>query len=259
MLTIFRQLTAEALGVPLRQVRVEQATAPFEADRGVGGSRVTRLVGIVISKLAQRIQERLAELIAAEFGYRPEEVTVEAGGFRTPDGRFHSLENAAALAAEDVVETLLYRPTRDDQVEVFAAQAAEVEVDQETGQVKVRRIVSAHQVGKIVNPLLHQGQIEGGLIQGLGFALTEGLLLEEGRPLNLNLHEYKLPSIADLPPLETILLPQDLSLGITPIGEGPNCGISACVVNAIVDVVGSQVEIPVSPDAVRRLAAEAAR
>ena len=68
--------------------------------------------------------------------------------------------------------------------------------------------------------------------------------------MNAGLHEYKLPSIADLPPLETYKLPPDLRLGITPIGEGANCGMSAAIVNAIIDVVGQQVEIPVSAEAV---------
>jgi len=118
----------------------------------------------------------------------------------------------------------------------------------------VRRVVNAHEVGRIINPILHQGQIDGGLMQGYGYALTEGLRFEEGRVTNLNLGDYKIPCAEDIPPLETILLPPDLSLGITPIGEGPNCGMSASIVNAIMDAVGNhQIEIPVSPDAVRRL------
>ena len=81
--------------------------------------------------------------------------------------------------------------------------------------------------------------------------------LEEGRPTNLNLHEYKLPTVRDVPELETILLQPDLTLGITPIGEGPNCGLSACIVNAIVDAIGDgQVDIPVSPDAIRQAVAQ---
>jgi CO/xanthine dehydrogenase Mo-binding subunit len=254
MLTVFRQLAAEAFGLPQDEVRVEQTLEGIEYDRGIGGSRITRLIGRMIGLLSGRLQERLAELLAAELGHAPEEVAVEPGGFRTPDGRFHSLAEAAALAETNLVELLRYEPGQDDKVEAFSAQAAEVQVDRDTGQVRVQRAVTAHEVGRIVNPLLHQGQIEGALIQGFGYALTEGLVIEDGRVLNVNLHEYKLPCIADVPPLETILLPPDLSLGITPIGEGPNCGMSASIVNAIMDAVGNhQIEIPVSPDAVRRL------
>ncbi len=254
MLTVFRQLVAEAFGLPLEQVRIEQTMDGFEHDRGVGGSRITRLIGTMIGITTRRLQNRLAELLAAELGVQAEQVAVEPGGIRAPDGRFHSLAEVAVLAEAPLVEPLRYEPGRFDQVEVYAAQAAEVQVDRETGQLHVRRVVTAHEIGKVVNPLLHQGQIEGGLIQGYGYALMEGIRLEDGRVTNPNLHEYKLPCAADVPPLETILLPPDPSLGITPIGEGPNCGMPACLVNAVLNAVGgAQIEIPISPDDLRRL------
>lgn len=237
MLTVFRQLVGESFGVPLGQVEVVQTMENIEYDRGIGGSRITRLIGKMIGILGERLQRRLAELLAAELGEEPERIAYAPGGLRSPDGRFHRLEDVAAMAEESLVELLRYEPDRFDRVEVFAAQAAEVELDRETGQVRVRRAVTAHEVGRIVSPLLHQGQIDGGLIQGFGYAVSEGLVFEDGRVLNPNFHEYKLPTIADVPPLETILLPPDLSLGITPIGEGPNCGMSACIVNAVVDAL----------------------
>jgi CO/xanthine dehydrogenase Mo-binding subunit len=99
------------------------------------------------------------------------------------------------------------------------------------------------------NPILHQGKIDGGLVQGYGYALAEGLRIEDGRVTTANLGDYKIPCAQDIPELETILLSPDLSLGIAPIGEGPSCAMSAAIVNAIVDVIGHQVEIPVSPEA----------
>jgi CO/xanthine dehydrogenase Mo-binding subunit len=265
MLTVFRQMIAEEFGLPLDQVRIEQTLEGIEFDRGIGGSRITRLIGKIINLQAERLRTRLAGLLAAEFGYPADQVSHDRGGFRTPDGRLHTLADAAALAESDLVELLRYEPGLHDKVEVFAAQAAEVELDAQTGQVRVNRAVSAHEVGRIINPLLHQGQIDGGLVQGFGYAMTEGLKIEDGRVLNLNLHEYRLPCIADVPPLETILLEPDLSLGITPIGEGPNCGISACLVNAVVDALRLtaeevrskkyHVDIPISADLVRRLVA----
>jgi CO/xanthine dehydrogenase Mo-binding subunit len=260
MLTVFRQLVGEAFGLPLERVAIVQTLAGIEYDRGIGGSRITRLLGTMIGILGERLQRRLAGLLAAELGQRPERIAVEPGGFRAPDGRFHPLADVAALADAGLVELLRYEPGPFDRVEVFAAQAAEVELDGETGQVRVRRAVTAHEVGKVVNPLLHQGQIDGGLVQGLGFALTEGLVLDEGRVVNANFHEYKLPTVADVPRLETILLPPDPSLGITPIGEGPNCGMSAAIVNAVADAIarlrgegaaGSpRLEIPITPEQV---------
>src|SRR5439155_23842224 len=82
-----------------------------------------------------------------------------------------------------------------------------------------------------------------------GFALAEGLGLEPGVRVDAaNPHEYKLPNIADLPPLETLILEPDLSLGLTPIGEGPNVGMSAAIACAVIDAVGKQVDIPIAPE-----------
>jgi len=249
MLTAFRTMAAEEFGLSLDRIRIEQTTDGIEYDRGVGGSRITRLIGRMIAILSERLQDRLAELVAAEFGYDASQVRREPGGFRTPDGRLLSTADAASLSPSDLDEVLRYTPSQFDVVEVYAAVGVEARVDLETGEVKPLRIVSAHEVGRIVNPVGHQGQIEGGLAQGFGYALCEGLRVEDGRVTTLNLQDYKLPVVIDLPEMETILLPPDPSLGITPIGEGPNCAMSAAIVNAVVDVVGRQVDIPISPEA----------
>ncbi|MPZ13457.1 MAG: molybdopterin-dependent oxidoreductase, partial [Chloroflexi bacterium] len=249
MLTAFRQMVGEAFSIPLDGISIEQTMEGIEYDRGVGGSRITRIVGRMIGVLAERLQARLASLVAAEFGLDPSHIAVVPGGFRISDGRFLTVGEAASLAETDVAELLRYEPRPEDSVETFTAIAAEVHVDRETGHVDVRRVVSAHEVGRVINRTMHQGQIEGGLAQGLGYALMEGLRFEDGRVVTGNLHEYKLPTAADMPPLRTIRLDPDLSLGITPIGEGPNCAASAAVVNAIVDVVAHQVDIPVTSEA----------
>ena len=88
----------------------------------------------------------------------------------------------------------------------YCTQIVEVEVDTETGQVRVERIVTAHDVGTVINPLTHQGQIEGGVIQGLGYALMEELGTEEGRISTLTLGDYKMPTMPDIPKLETVPL-----------------------------------------------------
>jgi CO/xanthine dehydrogenase Mo-binding subunit len=255
MLTVFRQMVSEAWGVPLEQVRVEQTMKDIEFDRGVGGSRVTRMVGRVITMVAERLQRRLAELLAAELGIDVDQVTFESGGFRAPDGRVHSLAEVVALAGADVTEQVRYVPQPDlDLVEVYSVQAAEVEIDRETGQVKILRVVTAHENGRILNPMLYQGQIDGNIIQGIGYALTEGLVYDDGRVTNLNLHEYKMPNIGDIPELETILLPEDRGIGTSAIGEGPHAGIAPALINAIVDAIGPhQIDIPITPDLIRRL------
>jgi len=97
---------------------------------------------------------------------------------------------------------------------IFLAQGAEVRVDLETGGIQVVRLVTVHERGRVLHPRLFQAQIDGAVAQGLGYAMMEQLVLADGRVQTVNLHDYKIPTAADLPPLETILLPADASLGI---------------------------------------------
>jgi len=129
-----------------------------------------------------------------------------------------------------------------------------VEVDPETGQVIVRRLVSAHDVGAILNPLTHQGQIDGGVVQGLGQAIMEHLEMADGGVSTLHLGDYKLPSIADVPPLETALV--QATAGELPyhgkhIGELSNVPIPAAVANAVFNAVGVRLmDLPVTAEKV---------
>ena len=108
--------------------------------------------------------------------------------------------------------------------------------------------------------MLFRTQILGAALQGLGYALMEGLHMEEGRVTNVNLHEYKIPTMADLPEFEAILLPPDLSLGLTPIGEGANAGMAPALVNAVVDAIGPHpFDIPLSPEVILRLVSSSVR
>jgi CO/xanthine dehydrogenase Mo-binding subunit len=207
------------------------------------------MIGRMINVLSQRLQQRLGDLVASEFGHDSAQMTAEAGGLRGPDGRFHTIAEAASLSPADLHELLRYEPGPFDVVEVFVGLAAEVKVDRDTGRVEILRVANAHEVGRVIHPVMHQGQIDGGLVQGLGYAMSEGLEFDGGRVTNAALNEYKLPVAPDIPPLTTILLEPDLSLGITPIGEGPNCAMSACIVNAVVDALGQQVQIPIRPEA----------
>lgn len=134
-----------------------------------------------------------------------------------------------------------HRGLVDSHVTAFTAQVTEIEVDPETGQITVLDFVTAHDVGTIINPLGHQGQIEGGVVQGLGFGIIEELQVEEGRISTLSLGDYKLPNIKDIPPLKTVLVPDEH--GPAPfhgkaIGESSNTPVPAAVANAVYDAVG---------------------
>jgi len=134
----------------------------------------------------------------------------------------------------------------------FFAQAAEVEVDPETGQVKVRKIISAHDVGTIINPLTHLGQVEGGMLQGFGFALTENLADEDGKILANNLGEYKLPNIQDIPKHETLYVRDNDGPGpyqAKPIGEHGAIPTAAAIANAVYDAIGIQItDLPITAE-----------
>lgn len=237
--TVFRELLARELTVPVERIEVVASMDGLPYDRGSGGSRVTRLAGGAIREAARLVRGRLVQAVAAEFEVEPTTLDVCEGAVRVSDTLRLSLAEAARLAGGAVVEQHLYLPDEPETVIAWSAQAAEVEIDPETGQVRVRRMVSAHDVGEVVNPLLHQGQIEGAIIQGYGAAMMERLTLDEaGRPIEPHLGGYKLPSVADLPPLQIVLLPPDTASGIKPIGEGANCGIVAAIANAVADVTG---------------------
>jgi len=134
----------------------------------------------------------------------------------------------------------------------FTAQVAEVSVDRETGQVKLLRFTTAHDVGRVLNPVGHQGQIDGGVMQGIGYALMEELMSEDGRVTSLSFGDYKIPSMQDIPELRTILLESESGVGpykIKGIGENPIAPVAAAIANAVEDAVGARItSLPITPE-----------
>ena len=127
-------------------------------------------------------------------------------------------------------------------------------MDTETGEITVNKIVTAHDIGAILNPLNHQGQVEGGLIQGLGYALMEKLELEDGHISTLSFGDYKIPTSADVPVMETVLVQGDA--GPAPyeskgIGESSNIPVAGAIANAVFDAVGVRItDLPVTAEKV---------
>jgi CO/xanthine dehydrogenase Mo-binding subunit/aerobic-type carbon monoxide dehydrogenase small subunit (CoxS/CutS family) len=250
MLTVFRRIVAEELGLPIDTIAVEQRLDDIEEDRGVGGSRTTRLVGKLLIELSHRVQTRLADLVAAEFDVTRDSVQIVPGGFISGT-RSISFAEAAALLSEPLAESIVFRATQRDRSTVFVAQAAEVYVDPDTGAVTPRRLVTAQEVGRLIDPLLVTRQIEGAVLQGFGYAMMEQLVVREGRVQNVNLHEYKLPTQLDAPSLEIKLIAHDMRLGITPVGEAAVAAVAPAIVNAVVDVVGPvEFNLPLSAEVV---------
>jgi CO/xanthine dehydrogenase Mo-binding subunit len=139
-----------------------------------------------------------------------------------------------------------------DDVTYACAQVAEVEVERETGKVRVARFVTAHDVGTVINPITHQGQIDGAFVMGMGQALMEELVIDGGRVTNASLGDYKLPTVADVPELETVLVRSGGGLGpreAKAIGEFANNSPPAAIANAVADAVGVRLlDLPVTAE-----------
>jgi CO/xanthine dehydrogenase Mo-binding subunit len=255
--TILRQLVADQMRVPVDQVRVvvgDTDTAP--RDSGMRASRMTYVAGNATMQACERLRERLLEQAARILECRVEDVEFANGNFslRQDPAQQVSLRRLSAQATEPL-EVMVYEdyPYPED-ISYICAQIAEVEVDPDTGAVSVHRVVSAHDVGTIINPVAHQGQIDGATIMGVGQGVMEELVMDGGKIANNNLGDYKLPSIKDIPELKTVLIKTTGGVGpfdSKPIGEFANNAPPAAIANAISDAVGVRLfELPIKAEAV---------
>jgi len=240
-------------------VRVQVGTTDaFAPDSGAGGSRVTHVAGQATYQAALALQQQLCEVAATVLGCPTTAVTLDNGAcvvHSAPTQRLTFAEVAAASAGQYLLRARkLYRGSQSPHMSPFTAQVVEVEVDPDTGQVTLLDVVTAHDVGTIINPLGHQGQIEGGLTQGIGYGLLEEMRIDEGRIGTLSLGEYKLPNIKDIPPLRTVLVQEEV--GPAPfqgkaIGESSITPIAAAIANAVYDAVGVRLyDLPITAEKV---------
>ncbi len=260
--TVLRQVVAETLSMPVEQVRVQVATTDaFEADSGAGGSRVTHVAGQASYQAAEELKALICEVAAQLLGCPPSAVEVSGGRCVAATNGERTLSFAevakAALAHERPLRVQkTYRVSEYPHVTAFTAQVVELEVDPETGQISLLDVVTAHDVGTIINPLGHQGQIDGGLVQGIGFGMIEEMRAEEGRISTVSLGDYKIPNIKDIPPLQTVLVQE--ALGPVPfqgksIGENSITPITAAIANAVYDAVGVRIrDLPITAEKVYR-------
>jgi len=258
--TILGQIVAETLSVPVDQVKVIVGnTDTFPFDAGAGGSRVTHVAGQAAFMAANAARGDLLNKAAKVLSRAVEKIILERGYFRAADEperaiSFKDLARQLAETGEEVRVRRTYDARDHSGITCFVAQVAEVEVDPETGTVKVLRIVTAQDVGTILNPLGHQGQIDGGVVQGLGFALMEELQTEEGRISTLSLGDAKLPNIKDIPELKTVLVQEPV--GPAPfhgksIGEHSISPVAPAIANALYDAVGVRIaELPITAEKV---------
>jgi len=255
--TILRQLVAEQMQLDLEQVRAvtgDTDTVPY--DTGARASRVTYVAGLAVERACNELRDKLAAHAARMLECDPVDVAYAEGAFslRTDPRQSLSLAQVAARHPDDCTVTVEEDFRYPDETTYVCAQVAEVEVDPETGATRVERIITAHDVGTVINPVTHQGQIDGGVIMGLGQAVMEEITLDNGKVANANLGDYKLPGIRDIPRLETVLVDSEGGLaphGAKAIGEFANNNPPAAIANAVTDAVGVRLfEIPVTAEKV---------
>ena len=262
--TVLRQMVAQELSVPVEEVDIELLdTSEMPFSSGSGGTRVTYTAGQAVVGAARELKRQVIRAAAPLLDSPEDDVTLQSGRVvvgpspvRPAYYRTINIGEVVAHVGDGTIVAEYEFASEPPDLTSFCAQAAEVEVDPETGAVTVKRLVSAHDVGAILNPLMHQGQVEGGVIQGLGYALMEELQTEDGHISNPSFGDYKIPTIADVPELVTVLV--EGNNGPAPyrskgIGESANIPVAGAIANAVADAIGAPVpSLPLTAEKVLR-------
>jgi CO/xanthine dehydrogenase Mo-binding subunit len=261
---VLRRVFALAAGVDEARVTIsKRTTADQPTDAGVGGSRITNIGGRAAHDLGTVLREWLEERLPRAVPTAPEGARLQRDGLVDPatGERLASFDDlAAALVTPD--EPLELTATHDAGTHGpddpsdnnYAAYAIEVAVDPDTGSVRIENAVLAADVGTIINPVAHAGQIDGGFAFGVGAALVEELRVEEGVVVGRSMAESPIPGIRDVPPLRHILVPTVLgpgAFGAKMAGEVSNAPAAPAIANAVADAVGVRMtQLPITPERV---------
>jgi len=256
--TILAQIAAEALGVGLDKIIMHSADTDSSVfDYGSYASSTTYISGGGVKVAAERVRQQILDVAGDMLDCSPEDMSIIDGVIYTPKG-------PGNLTVADIANETLYGRHRqqimakgdfwtDDSPAPFFAQFVEVEVDTETGQVRVTRAVNALDLGKAINPALATGQVEGAVTMALGYALSEEVKFDEqGRVRNPGFVDYKLMSTLDMPQMTTILV-EDTEytgpFGAKSAGEVPTNGMAPAIANAIYDALGIRIRsLPITPE-----------
>lgn len=256
--TILAQVAAESLGARLEDVRVilgDTERTPYAGNSW--GSMTTASVGPAVQSAADEARLKLLDAAAELLECHPGDLVTRDSTITTRDGarRLTFAEVTRKLGNVMIMGQGSRGPNPADVgIMSFGAQFAEVEVEPDTGHVRVLRIVAAHDVGRVINPLLAGSQLEGGILQGMGFALGEERLVDPhtGRPVNPTIHDYKLPTMADAPRIDAFCI-DTVDLAANPIGarglaEPPVIPTAPAIANAVADALGVEVnDLPLTP------------
>jgi CO/xanthine dehydrogenase Mo-binding subunit len=256
--TILAQIAAESLGARLADVRIilgDTERTPYTGPSW--GSMTTASVGPAVRVAADDAMRQLIEAASEVLDVPPARLRASDSTISSDDGTTSITFRSLCDKLGDVM--IIGRGARGPNptgvgLASFGAQFAEVEVDVDTGVVRVVRIVAVHDAGRIINPTLAESQVEGGIIQGLGYGLFEERILDAttARPLNANMHDYKIPTIGDVPRIDVELL--DVAdatanhTGARGLAEPPIIPTAPAIANAVANAIGAEVlELPLTP------------
>ena len=262
--TVFAQMVAEVLGLPMDMVHVltNQDTDISPFDTGCYASRQTYVTGMAVEKAALEVKEKI-------LGVAQSMIDIPAHLMDLKDQNIvykHSGEGILTLeqvALQSYYDRVFAKPITSDtsnnariNAMPFGVTFAEVEVDLKTGKIEVLEIYNVHDSGKIVNPKMAEGQVQGGVSMGIGYALSEQLLFDEltGKPLNNNLLDYKLPTIMDTPDIGVAFVETEDPtgpFGVKSLGEPPVISPAPAIRNAVLDATGVAFNrLPMNPQRV---------
>jgi CO/xanthine dehydrogenase Mo-binding subunit len=272
--TVLSQLVCEELGLPMSVVTVVNNDTDITPwDVGVHASRTTFIAGNSAIGAARKAKAKILGAAAQRFDCAPEALDLRGGGIVRAATGEPLIELARFLRglhfsarAELVVTSFYYEPPSVHQDKAFkgdvsaayawAAQVVEVEVDTGTGVVRMTRVTAAHDVGRVLNRLGIEGQIEGGIVMGQGYALTENLVVEAGRIRNPNFRDYKLITAPEIPDMDIAFIESmdgEGPQGAKGVGEAPAICIAAATAGAIYNATGVRItSLPFTPERVYR-------
>jgi CO/xanthine dehydrogenase Mo-binding subunit len=255
--TVLAQVAAEELGLPLDRVRVETGTTRYGVYAPVsGGSQTAPSVAPAVRSAANDVRGQILDLASDLFEVSADDLDLAGGEIVSADGglRRPLSEVTGKLGRAQLVGTGSRGPNPEGmRVNTFGCQIVQVAVDVATGEVEVERVIAVHDIGRVLNPLTASSQIEGGILQALGFALMEERVVDgtTGTVVNGGLEDYKLPTIADCPEIVSELLdvpdPNLSTMGVKGLGEPPIIPTAAALANAIAAAIGVRMrEAPIT-------------
>lgn len=275
--TVLCQIAAETLGVPYEDVSIVSADTGRTPDAGAStASRQTYVSGNAVKKAAEEVKAKLLEFAAEMFGCEPEKLDIKDGKvFRKEDPSdfmpFKELAKDAHQRGKQFIAFGWYDNTTKDVDQetnqgdayatyIYATQVVDVEVDTETGEVTVLQVFAAHDVGRAINPMNIEQQVEGAVAQGLGYALMEEIILKEGRTMTPGFNKFLIPTAMDVPRVITSIVedPEPKGpYGAKGVGEGAIIPTAAATINAVYDAIGVRItELPITPEKILKALAE---